>query len=187
MNPSLNLEFFYYKIYSFFVGKINVFADCKSGFLATLSWIKVFAFIFSVLFVAGLVYNIIKLLKIRKKQLAEFVKVVVESSPGKRVSEWDEIQKYLDSENSSDWRIAILEADILLDSIIEKIGYKGSGLGERLIKIKPAQFRSLNQVWTAHKVRNRIAHEGPKYELTKDVAEKVLEMYKKALEELEYI
>lgn len=187
MKPYLNLEYFYHKIYTFFTGGGEFIAAHKPDFLVVLFWVKIFAFIFSVLFMIGIIHNVIRWLRIRKKNLAEFAKVVVEAPPEERASQWDSIKKYLDSDNPSDWHMAILEADSLLDSIIKKIGYEGSGLGERLVKIKPAQFKSLNQVWTAHKIRNRIAHEGSSYELTKDEVEKVLEMYKKALEELEYI
>jgi hypothetical protein len=54
-------------------------------------------------------------------------------------------------------RDAVMEADKLLYEIMEKKGYKGS-LGDKLKKAGPA-FSNVNDVWAAHKLRNRLAHE----------------------------
>jgi hypothetical protein len=185
--PYLNLEYFYYKIYEFFAGSYNFIVANKSGFLSALYWVKIFAFSLSAFFVLGIVYSFLKLLKLRKKQIAEFAKSVIESPPEERSSRWDKIKKYMESNNPLDWKWAVLEADNLLEDIIKKIGYKGETFGERLAKIKPAQFKNLDNVWQAHKVRNRIAHESADFKLTKEEAERVLGLYEKALEELEYI
>ena len=51
----------------------------------------------------------------------------------------------------------ILEADKLLDFVLEKYGYSGS-LGEKLKKARQL-FTDKNGVWVAHKMRNKLAHE----------------------------
>lgn len=56
-----------------------------------------------------------------------------------------------------DAKHAILEADKVLDEALKFKGYKGS-LGEKL-KQAHGLFRDANTVWSAHKLRNRIAHE----------------------------
>jgi hypothetical protein len=86
-----------------------------------------------------------------------------------------------------DRKNAIIEADSLIDVIIQKIGYRGEDLGERLKKIEPSDFNNLQNVWEAHKIRNKIAHEGEAFNLTKEIAKDVIEKYKKALKELKYI
>jgi len=63
---------------------------------------------------------------------------------------WSRIQ-------SLDSRQAVMEADKMLDEIMGKRGYKGT-LGEKLKKAGPA-FSNVNDVWSAHKLRNRLAHE----------------------------
>jgi len=52
---------------------------------------------------------------------------------------------------------AILKADKLLDFALQQAGYRGS-LGEKLQKARHV-FHDNNAVWSAHKLRNRIAHE----------------------------
>lgn len=52
---------------------------------------------------------------------------------------------------------AILDADNLLDFALEKKGYKGT-LGEKLKKSSKFLGNS-QEIWNAHKLRNRIVHE----------------------------
>lgn len=51
----------------------------------------------------------------------------------------------------------IIEADKLLDYALKKYGYQGS-LSEKLKK-SAKLFSNISNVWSAHKLRNRIAHE----------------------------
>lgn len=52
---------------------------------------------------------------------------------------------------------AVINADKLLDRLLEKKGYRGS-LGQKLKKAG-SLFNDLDGVWVAHKLRNRIAHD----------------------------
>lgn len=52
---------------------------------------------------------------------------------------------------------AVMEADKLLDEALKIKGFQGT-LGEKLKKAK-IMFKDVNSVWTAHKLRNRLAHE----------------------------
>lgn len=73
-----------------------------------------------------------------------------EAEKRKYVAIWAGIRKM-------DNRHAVMEADKLLYELLEKRGYKGS-LGDKLKKAGPA-FSNINDVWRAHKLRNRLAHE----------------------------
>ncbi len=185
----INFEYIFYKVYTFFadvyqfVANFNYDTDLED----TLNWVKFISAMISLLFLVGVIYAFNKLAKLNKKQLAEYAKVIVEETPQERLIKWEKIQRYVKSENPSDWKVAILEADSLLDDIIKKIGYEGKNFGERLMHITTAQFKNLNNVWFAHKTRNRIAHGGADYEITKDETEKLMDIYKKAFEELEYL
>jgi len=76
---------------------------------------------------------------------------------------------------------AVLEADKLLSHVLELLGYEGS-VGEKLKK-SSALFKNLNDVWTAHKLRNRIAHEmGLK--INQNEAKSALNIFKNALKDL---
>jgi len=57
----------------------------------------------------------------------------------------------------SDGKHAVLDADKLLNLVLKKKGYMG-GVGEQLKKAAKV-FTNVNDVWSAHKLRNRVAHE----------------------------
>jgi hypothetical protein len=103
-----------------------------------------------------------------------------------RNERWEKLLKYLESENPSEWKLAIIEADNLLDEMVAKMGYGGENLGERLKVIEPSDFLTLQDAWEAHKVRNRIAHESS-YQLTKREAKKVIGLYEKVFREFHFI
>jgi hypothetical protein len=53
----------------------------------------------------------------------------------------------------------------------------------RLKKVSTAQLPNVDDVWQAHKLRNRIAHEAD-FALKRDLAERALTVYEQALEHL---
>jgi len=100
----------------------------------------------------------------------------------------DEISlEKINSQNPSDWKTAVVESDSILDDIFEKIGFKGKGLEEKLKSVEPSDFDNLQNIWDAHKTRNKIAHLGADFELTQEEAKSAVDNYEKGLKELRYI
>jgi hypothetical protein len=95
----------------------------------------------------------------------------------------DEVLQHIASEEPADWKLAIIEADILLDGLLKERGYAGNSLGERLRSITPAQLSSIDDAWEAHKVRNQIAHEGADFILTKRLADQTISRYQRVFNE----
>lgn len=87
------------------------------------------------------------------------------------------------SSNPNDWKLAIIEADIILDDILKQQGYAGNSLGERLKSISPNQLESLQDAWEAHKVRNKIAHEGTDFVLTQRLVQETINQYQRVFAE----
>lgn len=100
---------------------------------------------------------------------------------------WEKIVKRLETEKESEWRLAILEADILLDEMVTNMGYQGDSLGEKLKGIEKSDFTTLNAAWEAHAVRNKIAHEGASFVLTEREAKRVIGLYEEVFKEFQYI
>ncbi len=96
----------------------------------------------------------------------------------------DDVLTHIASPNPNDWKLAIIEADVILDEALKQIGYAGGSLGERLKSISTTQLSTLNEAWEAHKVRNRIAHEGADFVLTKRIAEETINRYRRVFNEL---
>ena len=93
----------------------------------------------------------------------------------------------LKSHNSSDWRQAIIEADVMLDDMLDKMGYPGVSIGDKLKNIEESDFETLDKAWEAHKVRNRIAHDGGEYKLSYDEVARVIGLYHDVFREFYWI
>lgn len=100
---------------------------------------------------------------------------------------WERIEEHMASDSQGEWRVAILEADIILEEMLEAMGYHGDSIGDRLKQIEKSDFTSLDSAWEAHKVRNQIAHEGSDYNLTAREARRVIDLYRSVFEEFRYI
>ena len=101
--------------------------------------------------------------------------------------QWDRVQALANSGAESDWRRAILEADIMLGDMLTQAGYRGKEVGEKLRDANPLQFSTLDLAWKAHKVRNDIAHGGESYQLTSRDANATIDLYRRVFEEFDYI
>ncbi|QQR82861.1 hypothetical protein IPJ70_02010 [Candidatus Campbellbacteria bacterium] len=100
---------------------------------------------------------------------------------------WERLEKLEASENPADWRVAIIEADILLDELITSMGYHGETLGEKLKAIEKSDFVTLDDAWEAHKIRNRIAHQGSDFVLTHREVKRVMSLFRNVFKEFDYI
>lgn len=73
-------------------------------------------------------------------------------------SQWLSIESQLKRENPASYHLTVLNADKLLDKALRERGYKGETMGERM-KVAKDVWSNANAVWSAHKLRNHIAHE----------------------------
>ena len=72
-------------------------------------------------------------------------------------AKWAEI-KTMQNSGPSGLKAALIDADKLLDYCMIGKGFAGETMGDRL-KSGGSRFNNLNAVWSAHKLRNQIAHE----------------------------
>ncbi len=100
---------------------------------------------------------------------------------------WNKILDHINSMNQNDWKQAIIDADIILDDLLNKLGYRGESLGEKLKRVNKGDFKSLDEAWEAHKVRNNIAHDGSDFSLNQIEAKRVIDLYRKVFEEFYHI
>ena len=64
----------------------------------------------------------------------------------------------MQSNGPSGIKNALIEADKLLDYVMIQKGFTGDTMGDRL-KSGGSAFGDLNGIWSAHKLRNRMAHD----------------------------
>jgi hypothetical protein len=96
---------------------------------------------------------------------------------------WEKILKLAASENSSDWRLAIIEADIILDELLEKLHLPGETMGDKLKAVEKSDFTTIENAWEAHKIRNIIAHEGGDFIINQREIRRVISLYETVFKE----
>lgn len=184
----LNLEYFFNLIYYLIV---KLLLGGSEGGLIDPNvkwWIKFILAIISGIFTFLIIILARKLIKLREEERAELLSLTQKDFTVERVANdnWQKLVDYTDSDNEANWKLAIIEADKILDELVKKMGYDGEDLGSRLRAVEPSDFLSLEDAWEAHRIRNKIAHEAG-FTLTKREAKRVLGLFEKVFREFDYI
>lgn len=165
----------------------SFFASWIDRLLVVWSVFTVLAFIVSLVLLFGIIYAFI-----RGSQLDEAEEKYIKDAEdayrqlhGERAKNWrwNEVLNHVAGDNPNDWKLAIIEADIMLGEALETAGYAGASIGEKLKSISPRQMQSLDAAWEAHKIRNQIAHSGSDFVLTKKLAQETVTRYKQVFDE----
>lgn len=170
-------------------GLIGLFNYDYSSIIGVL---KPISFLLSLVFVFFIVWSIVRFRQITnllKGSYGKEAEIGLEKSPELQRKAFEGWQKILEKGGSLDEnerKFALIEADTLIDKILELAGYAGENLGERLKKIEKGDIESLDDIWEAHKIRNRIAHEAS-FKLSPEASELALSRFEKTLKELGYI
>lgn len=99
---------------------------------------------------------------------------------------WVQIAKLAESDVPSDWNMAVIRADALFDEMLKSMGYQGDTVADRLRIVDTTQLKSVDRIWSAHRLRNMIAHD-PKLQHTKETIAQALYAYEHGLEELGFL
>ena len=100
---------------------------------------------------------------------------------------WKYILTLIESPNESDWRIAVLEADSLLEETFKERGIVGDTMAELLEEATSNGYRSIQDAWDAHIIRNKIAHEGTDFPMSQVEGRRVIKLYQNIFEDLDVI
>ncbi len=160
-----------------------------AAFLAQLwLWIIAIGYVLAVIGLFIIIYCTVRLFDLRKRE-AEFYNtlLIAPEAAGGMHPRWEHIQTLLEGASPSEWREAIIEADIMLDDVLAKEGYVGDGVGEKLQSADEAEFKTLQNAWDAHKVRNQIAHQGSAFNLSEEITRRTLAHYGAVFREFKVI
>ena len=192
----LNPEYLFDKI-TFYIKQFFLYITSEQ---ATNVW-KTVLFIFSMFFLTIICYVAIRMFEIRAKEhkhlhheideyarnKAEYEKRLREEVGGSKNVHWGLVLNYLFSQHKSDWKLAIIEADAMLEGLLEQMGFQGDTLGDRLKSANQENFPQLTTAWEVHTIRNKIAHEGLAFELSQHEAKRVIALYEQIFHGYGYI
>lgn len=182
----INLRYFFARLYYFLANLDQI------SFLVLPSWLvlllQVLWTVLSLSFIVIIIVVYFKLKYLRLAQLRELASAVkVTAGDDKKENErWQKIVAQVNSDNPADWKIAIIEADKILDEMTLKMGYLGETIGERLKTVEASDFLTLDDAWEAHKARNNIAHKKD-HNLNQREAKRIIELYERVFREFHYI
>ncbi len=199
--PFINIEYIFFKFYDFLgsifgagsgnngfgyasvtpSGMGGIFGSGKnffhwmSDFAGNIfSFIVIIAIIALILFVVFVVYTKIRIKELESETGTKYKEHFVKSEPkstAKKNLRWEKIMQLFNSHNQNDWRVAIIDADTMLDELLISYNFPGENLGERLKNANQRLMPTTQNAWEAHKIRNRIAHEGINYILSEHDAQ----------------
>jgi hypothetical protein len=151
-------------------------------------WIIAIGYILAVFGLFVIVYCTVRLFELRKREEEFYSTLIVPpEAAGGMHPRWEHIQTLVEGNSPSEWRTAIIEADIMLDDVLAKGGYVGDGVGEKLKSIEEEELATLQNAWEAHKVRNQIAHQGSTFDLSETLARRTIAHYDAVFRELKVI
>jgi len=106
------------------------------------------------------------------------------SNKGQR---WSEITAKVQTDDVNQWKIAIMDGDILLDEVLSEQGFTGATVAEKLQDAqKNPNLSQIQHAWNAHQVRNKIAHDSA-YVLTHREAKSAISMFERFFNELYHL
>lgn len=186
----LNIEYFFYLLYQMIAGGGASTGGFDFSWLIsflTVVWvvITIIAYLVALGFLALLIHSTLRMYQIVDADAPRFMTITNpdEAEEERDHHRWNHIRELIESGEESDWRQAIIEADIMLDDLLTQLGYQGASLGEKLKAVDPAKFRTLDEAWDAHRVRNQIAHQGSAYPLTDHLAYRTILHYENVFKE----
>jgi len=146
-------------------------------------WLKLFSASLSFLMFIVIVYTIWQIFNLAKPKEGVVSLISLSAGQNKRVLKaWKKIEERASSGQEAEIKLAIIEADKILDEILKVSGYIGETMADRLGNLTAANLSNIERVWQAHKIRNRLVHETD-YNIGQTEVLEIIKIYQKAFQE----
>ncbi len=152
--------------------------------------IVILSVLLSLFLTAGVIYSIVRILQIRKyeeERYAAAAHPVTARDISKAQLRWNRIKEEVSTESEQSWRLAILEADIMLNDLLDLQAYKGETMADKMKQVERGDWKTIDMAWEAHKVRNAIAHQGSMQHLDGREARRVISLYEQVFKEFNFV
>lgn len=149
-------------------------------------YLKIVFMVIGVFFLLGIIFLLLKNSWLKRRFLEDWTEFFIYRPFGvkKTFKQWAKVLKRLETGKEADYKLAVIEADGLLNDILKKMGYKGETMAKILEQLDATILSNIEQIWEVHKIRNKIVHD-PDYGLSLEQARKILGIYEKTFRTLE--
>jgi hypothetical protein len=156
--------------------------EMPSGMAQILTTVKPIFWIFSLLLILWLIFFLAKTDWLKLRYLENIVQFFTFKPYGvKRMThQWERISKKVDTGRETEYKLAVIEADSMVNEMLKKSGYSGKTFEEKVKSLSPAILKDKEKLLRAHKNRNQIVAD-PDFELDAEQTKKILDEYKLVL------
>ncbi len=105
---------------------------------------------------------------------------------GKITSDWESISARLETGSEAEYKLAVIEADAMLDKALYRLGFLGDTLPARLEKITAIAIPNIDELKIVHQTRDNIVHD-PNFILSLDQARRTLAVFEQTFKTLDLI
>ncbi len=150
----------------------------------------VFAIFFSIILMIFMMIYSRRYDLVKQKMMKKIVPDDKENSAATETEvnpKWLLVEEHINSDDLNKWKLAIIEADIILSDLLNTLNLPGDTIGEKLKAVEESDFNTLNDAWEAHKERNKIAHEGSDHDLNQREAKRIINLYRNVFNEFDMI
>lgn len=146
-------------------------------------WFHLGSLFVSALFIAGIIYSIIKSPYINIK-IEGYMDILGMKTLSRRRARqaWQQILLRTQKGTSSNLKAAILEADRIFDEILKLSGFYGESMDERLKKASMEQIPNLEDIKDSHRIAVRIGSD-PDFTIDRKTVIETLKPYEKLFAE----
>mgnify|MGYP001558126904 CR=1 FL=1 len=149
-----------------------------------------FSLLASLCLAALAIYCTVRVFQIRQTERRKFAaaqNTVAAHDVPKTQLRWNRILEQAHSDSEKAARLAILEADIMLNELLDVLVYRGETMADKMRGVDRANWNTIDLAWEAHKIRNRIVHEGDAHHVNTREARRVIALYERVLKEFRYV
>ena len=173
----------------------NLLAKIAINILGIVWYIKILLLLISVIFIFCIIYlfrkvmslSIVEARKLYPESYFNGTSLDLSVASAQINPKWQKIQDHVESINENDWKLAIIEADIMLGEVLDNLSLPGETIGDKLKAVERSDFTTVDLAWEAHKIRNQIAHEGSSFLLNQRETKRILSLYQAVFEEFHII
>jgi len=154
-----------------------------------LSFLRFLLISSGVLIIVGLIYFMIINTYLRRLFIydwMEFFTYRPYQIARKSEKDWERIKSRIERGFEPDYKLAVIQADNMMEDTLRKMGYVGDSFGDLMEKAGDYVVPNIEEVKLAHKLCNDIMYD-PDYRLSQEEARKAIEAFERVFIELQVI